>query len=221
MIEIPKILTIYQWIGENIFRWGKWNEPIGWNSAYTTKHLNKRPWRSFFLAYVYKSIALVNELKRLVLILSLLVVIIFHFLRTLLIPLSFFSRLFSTFILDEKYTGCFIKIRNNSWGRPLWVIGIRIGIKLKINISYILAAALGDLGVIKKVCSLETSNLSPLPPPCSSLFILYVYTSSSYPSTYVRFNDELPHPLSRNFPACLWIFEWKIREWKEINSKSQ
>ena len=179
MIEIPKILTIYQWIGENIFRWGKWNEPIGRNSAYTTKHLTKRPWRSFFLAYVYKSIALVNELKRLVLILSLVVAIIFHFLRTLLIPLSFFSRLFSTFILDEKYTGCFIKIRNNSWGRPLWVIGIRIGIKLKINISYILAVA-KTLESLKKYVHSKLLIFAPLPPPCSSLFILYVYTSSPY-----------------------------------------
>ena len=137
------------------------------------------------------------------------VVIIFHFLRTLLIPLSFFSRLFSTFILDEKYTGCFIKIRNNSWGRPLWVIGIRIGIKLKINISYILAAALGDLGVIKKVCSLETSNLSPLPPPCSSLFILYVYTSSSYPLNICSLEWWVTPPPLKKLSSVLMNFWMK------------
>ena len=27
-IPFPKILRIYQWIGKNIFHWGKWNEPI-------------------------------------------------------------------------------------------------------------------------------------------------------------------------------------------------
>ena len=43
---------------EHIFHWGNWNEPIG-NSAH--KFLSKY----IFLAYVYKSIALVNELTRL------------------------------------------------------------------------------------------------------------------------------------------------------------
>ena len=27
-VPFPKILRIYQWIGKNIFHWGKWNEPI-------------------------------------------------------------------------------------------------------------------------------------------------------------------------------------------------
>ena len=27
-IPFPKSLRIYQWIGKNIFHWGKWNEPI-------------------------------------------------------------------------------------------------------------------------------------------------------------------------------------------------
>ena len=27
-IPFPKILRIYQWIGKNIFHWGKWNEAI-------------------------------------------------------------------------------------------------------------------------------------------------------------------------------------------------
>ena len=43
-------------------------------------------------------------------------------------------------------------------------------------------------GLIQKVCSLKTLNVWPAP-PCSSLFILYA--------------------------GCLWIFEWKIEEWKE------
>ena len=59
-IPFPKILRIYQWIGKNIFHWGKWNEPIG-NSAHTTKYLAKMHWKWLFLAYVYKSIALENE----------------------------------------------------------------------------------------------------------------------------------------------------------------
>ena len=45
-----------------------------------------------------------------------------------------------------------------------------------------------NFGVIQKVCSLKTSNFGPAP-PCSSLFILHA--------------------------GCLWIFEWKIEEWKE------
>ena len=60
-IPFSKILRIYQWIKKNIFHWGKWNETIG-NSARTTKHLAERPWKKLFLAYVYKSISLVNEL---------------------------------------------------------------------------------------------------------------------------------------------------------------
>ena len=48
-------------IGKSIFNWGKWNEPIG-NSARSTRYLAKRPKRYLFLAYVYKSVALVNEL---------------------------------------------------------------------------------------------------------------------------------------------------------------
>ena len=63
-ILFPKILRIYQWIGEKVFNWGKWNGPIE-NSAHTAECLVKRPWRYIFLTYVYGSIALVNELKRL------------------------------------------------------------------------------------------------------------------------------------------------------------
>ena len=59
-IPFPKILRIYQWIGKNIFHWGKWNETIG-NSAHVTKYLAKRSWRYLFLVYVFKSITLVNE----------------------------------------------------------------------------------------------------------------------------------------------------------------
>ena len=46
---------------QNIFRWGKWNEPIG-NSAHTTEYLTKSSWPYLFVGYVYKYIALVNEL---------------------------------------------------------------------------------------------------------------------------------------------------------------
>ena len=63
-IPFPKILRIYLWIGKHIFHWGKWSGLIG-NSACSTEYLAKRPWRYSFLAYVYKSIALVNKLKRL------------------------------------------------------------------------------------------------------------------------------------------------------------
>ena len=52
-IPFPKTLRIYQWIGKNIFHWGKWNELIG-NSAHTTECLAKRPWRYMFLAYLEK-----------------------------------------------------------------------------------------------------------------------------------------------------------------------
>ena len=45
-----------------------------------------------------------------------------------------------------------------------------------------------DFGVIQKACSLKTSNFQHAF-PCSSLFILHA--------------------------GCLWIFEWKIEEWKE------
>ena len=82
---------------------GKWNKPIG-NSAHTTKCLVKRPWDYIYLAYVNKSMALVNELKRLKYKYSLVFTIIFRFLRTLLI----------TLILDERYMCCSIKIQNNS-----------------------------------------------------------------------------------------------------------
>ena len=60
-IPFPKVLRIYKWVGKNIFHWGKWNELIA-NSARATKYLAKRPWRYFFLTYVFKSTALVNEL---------------------------------------------------------------------------------------------------------------------------------------------------------------
>ena len=63
-IPFPKILRSYQWIGKNIFCWGKWNEPTV-NSACTTKYLAKRSWRYLFLAYVDKSIALMNDLQTL------------------------------------------------------------------------------------------------------------------------------------------------------------
>ena len=78
-IPFPKSLTIYQWIGKNIFHWGKWKELI-WNSAHTTEYLVKTPWKYIFLAYVYKSIALVNELKRLKYLSFMLTIIFcFHF----------------------------------------------------------------------------------------------------------------------------------------------
>ena len=60
-ILFPKILRIYQWIGKIIFRWWKWNEPIG-NSTHTAEYLTKRPWRYLLLAYVY--IVFVHEIKR-------------------------------------------------------------------------------------------------------------------------------------------------------------
>ena len=60
-----------------------------------------RPWRYLFLAYVYNSIALVNEiLETKMLILSLVFTIIFHFLSTLLIIL----------VLDGSYIGCLIEM---------------------------------------------------------------------------------------------------------------
>ena len=59
-ITVPKMLRIYQWIGEKIFHWGKWNEPIG-NSAHTAEYLATRPWKYLFLAYVYKSLAFISE----------------------------------------------------------------------------------------------------------------------------------------------------------------
>ena len=43
-----------------IFYWRKWNKPIG----NLTVFLVKKPGRYIFLAYVYKSIALVNQIKR-------------------------------------------------------------------------------------------------------------------------------------------------------------
>ena len=49
----------------------------------------------------------------------------------------------------------------------MWVIGIRIGIKLKINISYILVAA-KTLGSLKKYVHSILLMLDPLPP---TLFI--------------------------------------------------
>ena len=62
---------------------------------------NITPWRYLFLAYVYKSIALVNELLEVkVLILSLVFTITFNFLSTLLI----------TLVLDERYIVCLIKM---------------------------------------------------------------------------------------------------------------
>ena len=62
-IPFSKVLRIYQWIGKNIFHWGKSNEFIG-NFDHTTEYLAEWSWRYLFLAYVYKSIALVNEIKR-------------------------------------------------------------------------------------------------------------------------------------------------------------
>ena len=47
---------------KQIFHRRKWNELIG-NSARTTECLAKRLWKYIFLAYVYKYLALVNELK--------------------------------------------------------------------------------------------------------------------------------------------------------------
>ena len=88
-IQFPIISRIYQWIGKNIFDWEKWNDVIG-SYAHTTKCLAKTPWRDLFLAYAYKPLKLVN-LETEVLIFSLMLNIIFHFLRTFLIPLSFFS----------------------------------------------------------------------------------------------------------------------------------
>ena len=86
-ISFPKILKIFQWFGENIFCWRKWNEPIR-NSTHTTKYLAKRAWN----IWPENSIS-EWTLETKALILSLMFTIIFHFLRTLLIPLSFSSGL--------------------------------------------------------------------------------------------------------------------------------
>ena len=59
-IPFPIILRIYQWIGKNIFDWGKWNDAIG-SYARTTQCLAKMPRRDLFLAYIYKPIRLVNS----------------------------------------------------------------------------------------------------------------------------------------------------------------
>ena len=63
--DIPflKTLRIYQWIGN--FQFGK-TEKTNWEFCqYHRMFVQKKPWTYIFLAYVYKSIALVNELKRL------------------------------------------------------------------------------------------------------------------------------------------------------------
>ena len=41
-IPFPKLLRIYQWIGEYIFHWGKRNEPIG-NSLHAQNIWPKDP----------------------------------------------------------------------------------------------------------------------------------------------------------------------------------
>ena len=65
--------------------------------------------------------------------------------------------------------------------------------------------------VIQKVCSLETSNFWPTPP----LFIPVHFTCTPY-QRMVRTSCALvSYSLSKKVPQHLWIFEWKIREWKE------
>ena len=117
--------------------WTHWWEFSAYHKTFGQKAL--KIFISSLCIYVYSISEWTQKIK--VIILSLVFTIIFPFIRTLFIPLSFFSGLFSTLILDEKYMDCLIKNQKNSQERPLWVIVIRIGIKLKINISYILAAA--------------------------------------------------------------------------------
>ena len=61
-ILFPKILRIYQWIGKNIFHWGKCDERI-WEFRPYHRIFGQKA-KYLFLAYVY--VALENELKRLV-----------------------------------------------------------------------------------------------------------------------------------------------------------
>ena len=61
-ILFPKILRIYQWIGKNIFHWGKCDKPI-WEFCPYHRIFGQKA-KYLFLAYVY--VALENELKRLV-----------------------------------------------------------------------------------------------------------------------------------------------------------
>ena len=79
-------------------------KPTYWEFYHTSKCLTKRPWRYIFLAYVYKFIVLVNEIKRLSFNIVSRVRHYFRFLRTLLI----------TLILDERYMCWSMKIINNS-----------------------------------------------------------------------------------------------------------
>ena len=67
MIEIFLFLKFKEFINElgKTFSIGeKWDKTIE-NSSHTTKYLAKRPWKYIFLAYAYKSIELVNKLKKL------------------------------------------------------------------------------------------------------------------------------------------------------------
>ena len=70
-----------------------------------------------------------------------------------------------------------------------------------------------SMGVIHKVRLLKTSSIWPSPP----LFVPVRFTCT--PSTYVRFSELTIRPpnslLWNKVLRRLWIFEWKIGEWKE------
>ena len=146
-ISFTKISRICQWTGKNIFHCGKWNEPIG-NSAHTTKYLAKRSWRHLFLAYVYKSIALVNELLKSFKSFSIFTIFL------IFLELYWYHSYFSQDFVDNSHFGLKIYellnknlkqlLRNTvvgNWYQNLDYQLIRECVRLKINISPNLVAA--------------------------------------------------------------------------------
>ena len=51
MSKISHSLKFYQWIGKNIFHWGKLNKPTG-NSVHATESLAKSLWKYITTLYI-------------------------------------------------------------------------------------------------------------------------------------------------------------------------
>ena len=60
---------------------------------------------------------------------------------------------------------------------------------------------------------IRSNPYRPPPPSLHPLFVPVCFTCSPS-STYLCFSESL-HLLSKEVPRRLWIFEWKIGNWKE------
>ena len=118
-------------------------------------------------------------------------------------------------LLDEKYIGYWIKIQNNSSGRPLWVIGIRIGV-------IYLSCSEKTLRSFKKYVHSKLLIFDTLPLTLfNAVHFRCIYPLPLLPSTYVRVTPPSLKQSSR-MHMNFWMKTSENERWKVlsfINSK--